>query len=177
MYFGYLYSAYPRVSSKRFTFTHTFGCATWVTLESRIHNSGAHDQSSLVSFSRASFSSRFFLHSYFTFFSARFLSSLDLNSPSELPIIKLIKILFNFDGGGNQSARRNPLVRDPRRKSLLYGATYLVPRAGIEPTPRTDTGYRPVSQTRQMRREPLGHHVPLYLSYNVLFSVLFPFTP
>jgi hypothetical protein len=27
-----------------------------------------------------------------------------------------------------------PPVRDPRRKSLLYGATYLMPRAGIEPT-------------------------------------------
>jgi hypothetical protein len=37
-----------------------------------------------------------------------------------------------------------------------------VPRAGIEPTPRTDIGYRPVIQTRQTRREPLGHHVPLY---------------
>jgi hypothetical protein len=36
----------------------------------------------------------------------------------------------------------------------------LVPRAGIEPTPRTDIGYRPVSQTRQMRREPLGHRLP-----------------
>jgi hypothetical protein len=36
-----------------------------------------------------------------------------------------------------------------------------VPRAGIEPTPRTDIGYRPVSQTCQTRREPLGHHVPL----------------
>jgi hypothetical protein len=67
-YFGYLYSAYPRVSSKRFTFTHTTGCATWVTLESRLHNSGAHDQSLPVSFSRASFSSHIFLHSYFTYF-------------------------------------------------------------------------------------------------------------
>jgi hypothetical protein len=67
-YFGYLYSAYPRVSSKRFTFTHTTGCATWVTLESRLHNSGAHDQSLPVSFSRAPFSSLFFffLHSFFT---------------------------------------------------------------------------------------------------------------
>jgi hypothetical protein len=55
---------------------------------------------------------------------------------------------------------RKPPVRDPRRKSILYGATYLVPQAGIEPTPRTDIGYRPVSQTRQTRREPLGHHVP-----------------
>jgi hypothetical protein len=35
-----------------------------------------------------------------------------------------------------------------------------VPRAGIEPTPRTDIGYRPVTQTHQTRREPLGHHVP-----------------
>jgi hypothetical protein len=61
--FGYLYSANPRVSYKRFTFTHITGCATWVTLESRLHNSGAHDL-------------------------ARFLSSLDLNPPSELPIIK-----------------------------------------------------------------------------------------
>jgi hypothetical protein len=54
-----------------------------------------------------------------------------------------------------------PPVRDPRQKSLLYGATYLVPRAGIEPTPRTDIGYRPVIQTRQSRREPFDHHVPL----------------
>jgi hypothetical protein len=42
---------------------------------------------------------------------------------------------------------------------FLYGATYLVPRAGIEPTPRSDIGYRPATQTRQTRREPLGHHV------------------
>jgi hypothetical protein len=35
-----------------------------------------------------------------------------------------------------------------------------MPRAGIEPTPRTDIGYRPVIQTRQSRREPFGHHVP-----------------
>jgi hypothetical protein len=51
--------------------------------------------------------------------------------------------------------------RDPRRKSLLYCATYLMPRAGIEPTPRTDIGYRPVTpDTSDARREPLGHHVP-----------------
>jgi hypothetical protein len=41
------------VSSKRFTFTHITGYATWVTLESRIHNFGA-DQSFPVSFSLAS---------------------------------------------------------------------------------------------------------------------------
>jgi hypothetical protein len=39
-----------------------------------------------------------------------------------------------------------------------------LPQAGIEPTPRTDTGYRPVSQTRQTRREQLGHHKPRQLS-------------
>jgi hypothetical protein len=48
-------------------------------------------------------------------------------------------------------------------KTLVYGATYLVPRAWIEPTPRTDIGYRPVSHTRQTRREPLGHRVPPFL--------------
>jgi hypothetical protein len=82
---------YPRVSSKRFTFT--TGYASWVTLESRLHNTRAHDQSLPVSFSRASISSYFYcsfiLH---IFFSARFLSSLDLNPPSDFPIIKLIKI-------------------------------------------------------------------------------------
>jgi hypothetical protein len=67
-----------------------------------------------------------------------------------------------FDGGGNRSTRRKPPVRDPRRKSLLYGATCLVTRAGIEPTPRTDISYRPLSQIRQTRHEPLGHHVPRY---------------
>jgi hypothetical protein len=36
-------------------------------------------------------------------------------------------LLFNFDGGGNRSARRKPPVRDPRRKFFLYDATYLVP--------------------------------------------------
>jgi hypothetical protein len=78
------------------------------------------------SFSQALFFLNF-LHS------ACSLSPLDLNPPSELPIIKLIKI-FNFDGGGNGSARRKPPVRDPHQQSLLYGATYLVPQAGIEPT-------------------------------------------
>jgi hypothetical protein len=34
----------------------------------------------------------FIVHSYFQIFSARFLSSLNLNPPSELPVIKLIKI-------------------------------------------------------------------------------------
>jgi hypothetical protein len=48
----------------------------------------------------------------------------------------------------------------PAPKIPLYGATCLVPRAGIEPTPCTDIGYRPVSRARQTRREPLGHHVP-----------------
>jgi hypothetical protein len=48
------------------------------------------------------------------------------------------------------------------KKSLLYGATYLVPQAVIEPTPRTDIGYRPVSQTHQSHRELLDHHVPKY---------------
>jgi hypothetical protein len=38
--------------------THTTGYATWVTLESRLHDSGA-DQSFPVSFSRALFSSHF----------------------------------------------------------------------------------------------------------------------
>jgi hypothetical protein len=65
-----------------------------------------------------------------------------------------------FDGGANRSTRRKPVVRDPCRKSLLYGATYLVLRAGIELTPRTDIDYRPVSQTRQTRRKPFFHHVP-----------------
>ena len=42
--------------------SHTTGCATWVTLESRLHNSSA-DQSFPVSFSRASFSNHlFFIH-------------------------------------------------------------------------------------------------------------------
>jgi hypothetical protein len=76
-----------------------------------------------------------------------------------MPNYQAYQDLFKFDGGGNRSARRKPPVRDLRRKSLIYGATYLVPRAGIEPTPRTDIGYRPVTQTRQTRREPLGHHV------------------
>jgi hypothetical protein len=96
----------------------------------------------------------------FTFLSARFLSSLDLNPLSELPNYQAYQELFNVDGGGNRSARRKPPVRDPRRKSLLYGATYLVLQAGIDPTPRTDIGYRPASPTSQTRREPLGHHVP-----------------
>jgi hypothetical protein len=48
--------------------SHTTGYATWVTLESRLHNIGAHDQSLPVSFSRASFSSHFIVHSYFKFF-------------------------------------------------------------------------------------------------------------
>jgi hypothetical protein len=48
----------------------------------------------------------------------------------------------------------------------------LVPLAGIEPTPRTDIAYRPVTQTRQTRREPLGHHVPLLNKHlpNSLFT-------
>jgi hypothetical protein len=39
----------------------------------------------------------FSLQSYFTFFSARFLSSFILNPPSELPIIEPIKTFFSFD--------------------------------------------------------------------------------
>jgi hypothetical protein len=110
-----------------------------------------------VSFSRASFSSHFIVHSYFTFFLPAFIS----RSKSSLwtPNYQAYQGLFNFDGGGNRSARRKPPVRDLRRKSLFY-MVQLVPRAGIEPTPRTDICYRPVSQTRQTRREPLGHHVP-----------------
>jgi hypothetical protein len=48
--------------------THTIGYATWVTLESRLHNSGA-DQSFPVSFNRASFSNRlFFIHIFYPAF-------------------------------------------------------------------------------------------------------------
>jgi hypothetical protein len=70
--------------------THTTGYATWVTLDSQLHNSVA-DQKFPVSFSRASFSNNLFFIHILHIFSARFLSSLDLNPPSELPIIKLIK--------------------------------------------------------------------------------------
>jgi hypothetical protein len=35
------------------------------------------------------------------------------------------------------------------KNPFLYGATYLVLRAGIELTLGTDIGYRPVCQTRQ----------------------------
>jgi hypothetical protein len=48
--------------------------------------------------------------------------------------------------------RRKPPVRDPRRKSLLYGATYLVPRAGIERTSCTDIGYKKLAQGYQQSR-------------------------
>jgi hypothetical protein len=146
------------VSSKRFTFTHTTGYATWVTIVSRLHNSGA-DQSSPVSFSGASFSEHlFFIHIHFFFCQLSFISQ----SKSSLwtPNYQAYQDLFKFDGGGNRSARKKIPVRDLRRKSLLYGANYLVPRAGIEPTSRTDIGYRPVSQTRQTRCEQLGHYVP-----------------
>jgi hypothetical protein len=46
-----------------------------------------------------------------------------------------------------------------------------VPRAGIKPTPRID--YRPVSQTRQPRRKPLGHHVPLIGAYWLLREAVY----
>jgi hypothetical protein len=102
-----------------------------------------------------------FIHLFFIHIS-HFLCPLSLISRSksspEIPNYQAYQGLFNVDGGGNQSALRKPPVRDPRRKSLLYGATYLLPRAGIEPTPRTDIGYRPVSQTRQTCHKPLGHH-------------------
>jgi hypothetical protein len=64
--------------------THTTGYATWVTLESRRHNSGA-DQSFPISLSCASFSSYFFFI-HISLFSARCLSSPDLNPPSELQL-------------------------------------------------------------------------------------------
>jgi hypothetical protein len=67
IYLSSFIAHYPHVSSKSFTFTHITGYATGVTLESRLHKSGA-DQSFSVSFSRASFFSHFFLHSYFTVF-------------------------------------------------------------------------------------------------------------
>jgi hypothetical protein len=59
-----------------------------------------------------------------------------------------------FDVGGNRRARKKPPIRDPCRKSLFNGATYLVPRAGIQPTQRLATGLK----FRHVRRtEPLGH--------------------
>jgi hypothetical protein len=153
------------VSSKRFTFTHHWLCYQGNTRVTATQYWCA--RSVITSVIQSGFILQPFYCSFiFHFFSARFLLSLDLNPFSELPIIKLFKICLIFDGGGNRSARRKPPVRDPRRKSLLYGATYLVPRAGIEPTPRTVIGYRPVTQTRQTRREPLGHHVPLNYNKN-----------
>jgi hypothetical protein len=69
--------------------THTTSYATWVTLESQLHNSGA-VQSFPVSFSRASFSNHlFFIHISHIFCRLSFISqSLNLNPASELPIIK-----------------------------------------------------------------------------------------
>jgi hypothetical protein len=121
---------------------HTTGYATWVTLESRLHNTGAHDHS--VGLHPPVI--LLFIHISHFFCPLSFISQ----SKSSLwtPNYQAYQDLFNFDGGGN---RRKPPVRDPRRKSLLYRATYLVPRAGIEPTPRTDIGYRPLSPTRQNR--------------------------
>jgi hypothetical protein len=51
-----------------------------------MHNSGD-DQSFLVFIQSGFILQSFFLHSYFTFFSARFLTSLELNPPSELLFI------------------------------------------------------------------------------------------
>jgi hypothetical protein len=65
------------MSSKRFTFTLTTDSPRSVITS--VIQSGFILQS-------------FILHSYCTLFSARFLSSVDLNPPSELPVIKLIKI-------------------------------------------------------------------------------------
>jgi hypothetical protein len=142
--------------------THTTGYATWVTLESRLHNSGA-GQSFPVSFNRASFSNHLFFIDISHIFSARVLSSLVLNPPSELPIIKLIKTFSILMVEETGVPMRKPSVRGPRRKSLLYGATYLVPR---------DIGYRPVTQTHQTRREPLCPHVPHLLSIKTSLFIL-----
>lgn len=46
------------------------------------------------------------------------------------------------------------------RKFLSYGETFLVPQAGIKPTPHTDTAYRPVMPERVRQAKPLGHHLP-----------------
>jgi hypothetical protein len=50
-----------------------------------------------------------------------------------------------------------------------------VPRAGIEPAPRTDIGYRPVTQIRQTRCEPLGHHVPHFWPTELICNQFFVF--
>jgi hypothetical protein len=151
----------PCVSSKRFTFTHQWLCYLGNT---RITATQYWCARSVIT---SVIQSGFILQSFYCSFIFLFFFFCPLSfisrSKSSLwtPNYQAYQDLFNFDGGGNRSARRKPPVCDPRRKSLLYGATYLVPRAGIEPTPRTDIGYRPVTQTRQSRREPLGHHVPL----------------
>jgi hypothetical protein len=115
----FLYSAYPRVSSKRFKYihTHTTGYATWVTLESLLHNSDA-DQSFPVSFSRASFSiySSLIFHMFFCLLSFISRSKSSLWTPN----YQAYQYFFNFDGGGTRSVRRKPPVRDPRRNFLLY---------------------------------------------------------
>jgi hypothetical protein len=89
-----------RVSSKHFIFIHIYntGYATWVTLESRQHNSGV-DQSFPVFVQSGFILQSFFLHSYFNFISACFLTSLDLNPPSELPLLKIFSILMVEETG------------------------------------------------------------------------------
>jgi hypothetical protein len=59
----------------------------------------------------------FILHSYFTYFLPAFfhLSILILPLNSQL---STYKDFFNFDGGGNRSARRKSPERDPRQKSF-----------------------------------------------------------
>jgi hypothetical protein len=82
---------YPRVSSKRFTFTHHWLCYLGNTRVTATQYWCA--RSVITSVIQSGFILQSFYCSFiFHTFSARSLSSLDLNPPSELPIIKLIKI-------------------------------------------------------------------------------------
>jgi hypothetical protein len=79
---------YPHVSSKR---THTTGYATWVN--TRVMATQFWCRSVIFSVIQSGFILQsFILHSYFTFFCLLSFISQSKIPPSELPIIKLIKI-------------------------------------------------------------------------------------
>jgi hypothetical protein len=136
------------VSSKRFTFIHIYNTGCYL-VNTRVTTAQFWCRSVISIFYSPI---TFFFIGISQFFSARFLSSLDLNPPSEHPIFLLIKNfqILTVEETGVLGAP----VSDPHWKSLLYSATYLVPQAGVEPTPRTDIGYRPkqVKRVRSARK-------------------------
>jgi len=113
---GYFYSAYPQVSSKRFTFSF-IGLSYLGRTRVTATNSGA--RSVITRSFQSGFILPLSLSIFDSFAQPTFSSSRSPPTVSHISLPLVTISLCNFAGGGNRSARRKPPMRGPSRNFLF----------------------------------------------------------